>query len=96
MKRFDVSHNATKDQQVSDNQWTPEGEPMTLQAAAEDADEWLALIERLNAAGVWNFSQQDTAEKLRGCRKALRWFLTPNAELCGGPSATNAVLNGKT
>ena len=56
------------------------GEAMTLAAAAEDADEWLALIERLHkyGRGPWKFSQPDSLEKLRGCRRALRRFLTPN------------------
>ncbi len=59
--------------------WNEVGEAETLAAAAEDADEWLALIERLHQMGRWKFSEADSAEKLRGCRAALRRFLTPNA-----------------
>ena len=69
-------------------EWDDEGEANTLAAAAEDADEWLALIERLHkdGRGPWKFSQADSLEKLRGCRRALRLFLTPNAAVTGGES----------
>jgi len=61
-------------------EWGEDGQAKTLAAAAEDADEWLALIENLNndGHGSWKFSQPDNLAKLRGCREALRWFLTPN------------------
>lgn len=67
-------------------EWDTVGEALTLAAAAEDADEWMALIERLhnNGRGPWKFSEPDSLEKLRGCRQALRRFLTPNAAMCGG------------
>lgn len=66
-------------------EWDEAGEAKTLAAAAEDADEWMALIERLhnNGRGHWKFSQPDSLEKLRGCRAALRRFLTANAALTG-------------
>ena len=51
------------------------GEPANLQAAARDADEWLALIQRLNDAGRWRFSQPDSRAKLDGCRVALSKIL---------------------
>ena len=62
-------------------EWDEAGEAKTLAAAAEDADEWMALIERLhkNGRGPWKFSQPDSLERLLGCRAALRRFLTPNA-----------------
>ena len=68
-------------------EWDEAGEAKTLAAAAEDADEWMALIERLhnNGRGPWKFSQPDSLEKLRGCRRALRRFLTPNDQ-GNGPS----------
>lgn len=61
-------------------EWNEEGEAATLAAAAEDADEWMALIERLHneGRGPWKFSDATSLEKLRGCRRALRRFLTPN------------------
>ena len=76
--------------------WNDVGEAATLAAAAEDADEWMALIECLHARGVWKFSDGESLQKLRACRESLRARLRHNAELCGGTSATNAVLNGKT
>lgn len=62
-------------------EWDEGGEAKTLAAAAEDADEWLALIERLHneGRGPWKFSDLTSLEKLRGCRRALRMFLTPNS-----------------
>ena len=51
------------------------GEPANLQAAARDADEWLALIQRLNDAGRLLFSQPDSRPKLDGCRAALSKIL---------------------
>ena len=59
-------------------EWNAEGMPMNLLAAAEDADEWLALIERLHALRRWKFSEPDSLEKLRACRSELRRFLVPN------------------
>lgn len=58
-------------------EWDVDGEPLSLAAAAEDADEWLGLIERLHAEGrgPWKFSDTNSLEKLRGCRRALRRFL---------------------
>lgn len=57
--------------------WDDAGEATTLVAAAADADEWLALIERLhnNGCGPWKFSDPDSAVKLRGCRASLRRFI---------------------
>ena len=60
-------------------EWDDAGEAASLAAAAEDADEWLALIERLHESGRWKFSEADSAEKLRGCRRALRRLLASNA-----------------
>jgi len=57
------------------------GAPVNLAAAAEDADEWLALIERLHEAGRWQFSQRDTLSKLQGCRRALRSHLRALSEV---------------
>jgi hypothetical protein len=57
------------------------GVPVNLAAAAEDADEWLALIERLNEAGRWQFSERDTLSKLQGCRRALRSHLRALSEV---------------
>jgi len=56
------------------------GEPANLQAAARDADEWLALIQRLNDAGRWLFSQPDSRPKLDGCRAALIKILCAPAQ----------------
>lgn len=56
------------------------GEPANLQAAARDADEWLALIQRLNDAGRWRFSQPDSRSKLDGCRAALSKILCAPAQ----------------
>ena len=49
------------------------GDPMTLAAAAEDADEWLGLIVRLHdgGRGLWKFADAESLKKLQGCRKAL-------------------------
>lgn len=62
-------------------EWDENGEGRTLAAAAEDADEWMALIERLhnNGRGPWKFSDATNLERLRGCRRNLRRCLTPNA-----------------
>lgn len=60
---------------------------MNLLAAAEDADEWLALIERLHALRRWKFSEPDSLEKLRACRSELRRFLVPNVEVRGPEAA---------
>ena len=61
-------------------EWDEAGEPMTFAAAASDADEWLALIERLHneGQGPWKFSEPDSLEKLLGCRNNMRRFLPPN------------------
>lgn len=59
-------------------EWNEYGIPTNLLAAAEDADEWLALIERLNAADKWKFSEPDSLKKLRSCRAELRRFMAPN------------------
>ena len=58
-------------------EWDEVGEARTLAAAAYDADEWMALIQRLNDSGrgPWKFSDPESAEKLRGCRKALKRLL---------------------
>lgn len=56
------------------------GKPANLQAAARDADEWLALIQRLNDAGRWLFSQPDSRPKLDGCRAALSKILCAPAQ----------------
>lgn len=56
------------------------GKPANLQAAARDADEWLALIQRLNDAGRWQFSQPDSRAKLDGCRSALSKILCAPAQ----------------
>lgn len=63
-------------------EWDESGEPMTFGAAAADADEWMALIERLHneGRGPWKFSDSTSLEKLRGCRNNLRRFLTPNVK----------------
>ena len=60
-------------------EWDAAGEAQTLAAAAEDADIWLALIERLHndGRGPWKLSDATSLEKLLGCRRALRRFLTP-------------------
>ncbi len=58
-------------------EWDEVGEARTLAAAAYDADKWMALIQRLNDSGrgPWKFSDPESAEKLRGCRKALKRLL---------------------
>jgi len=57
--------------------WDNDGEATTLAAAAADADEWLALIERLhnNGRGPWKFSDPESLEKLKGCRASLHKFI---------------------
>ena len=57
--------------------WDDAGEATTLAAAAADADEWLALIERLhnNGRGPWKFSDPESAGKLSGCRASLHRFI---------------------
>lgn len=57
--------------------WDDDGEATTLAAAAADADEWLALIERLNknGRGPWKFSDPESAENLRVCRASLHKFI---------------------
>ena len=59
--------------------WNDAGEAATLAAAAEDADEWLDLIERLHSRGVWKFSDGESLQKLRECRKSLRVRLRHNS-----------------
>lgn len=53
------------------------GEPMTLAAAAKDADEWLKFVEWMHAggAGPWKFSDPESLKKLQGCRKMLARML---------------------
>lgn len=51
--------------------WDDNGVATNLAAAAMDASEWLALIERLHAAGRWPFSEADSLAKLQGCRASL-------------------------
>lgn len=57
--------------------WDDDGEATTLAAAAADADEWLALMERLynNGRGPWKFSDPKSAENLRVCRASLHKFI---------------------
>lgn len=57
--------------------WDDAGEATTLAAAAADADEWLALIERLhnNGRGPWKFSDPESAGNLSGCRASLHRFI---------------------
>ena len=57
--------------------WDDAGEATTLAAAAADADEWLALIERLhdNGRGPWKFSDPASIGNLKGCRAALNRFI---------------------
>src|SRR5574337_1287155 len=73
-------------------EWNEEGEAMTLASAAEDADEWLALIERLHNDGLgpWKFSDAHSLDRLRGCRRALRHFLVANASFSGATPAGGA------
>lgn len=59
--------------------WTDAGEATTLAAAAEDADEWLAMIEKLHGRGVLKFSAGESLQKLRGCRESLRARLRHSA-----------------
>lgn len=63
--------------------WNDVGEAATLAAAAEDADKWLGLIERLHDRGVWKFSDGENLQRLRGCRESLRARLRHNAEVRG-------------
>ena len=49
-----------------------DGVAANLRAAAEDAEMWLELIQRLHAAGRWKFSEPDSVKRLAGCREALR------------------------
>ncbi len=64
-------------------EWDDDGMPLNLLAAAEDADEWLALIERLHGLRRWKFSEPDSLAKLRACRAELMRFMTPNANVTG-------------
>lgn len=48
------------------------GMPANLNAAARDAMEWLLLIQGLNDAGRWRFSEPDSRDKLDACIDALR------------------------
>lgn len=66
------------DPPVGRPEWDDDGMPTNLLAAAEDADEWLALIERLHGLRRWKFSEPDSLTKLRACRAELRRFMTPN------------------
>ena len=57
--------------------WDGAGEATTLAAAAANAGEWLALIERLhnNGRGPWKFSDPASIGNLKGCRAALHRFI---------------------
>ena len=68
--------------------WSESGLPATMAAAAEDAGQWLELIERLhgNGRGPWFFSQDNSLGKLKGCRRELSRFLQQNAEITGRAS----------
>lgn len=56
-----------------------DGEPYNLAAAAEDAYEWLWLMDRMTSCGTWRFGRADSAPKLRRCMEELRRVLgTPN------------------
>lgn len=57
--------------------WDENGEPMTLAAAALDADEWMRLMESQCAQGVWAISPTNI-ERLRECRRELHSFLKQN------------------
>lgn len=48
------------------------GTPVTLLAAAMDAELWLELIEKQIDSGRWRFGSADNRAKLAGCREALR------------------------
>ena len=76
-------------------EWDDDGMPQNLLASAEDADEWLALIERLHGMRRWKFSEPDSLEKLRACRAELRRFMTPNADVTGLPPAQAVELPPK-
>lgn len=56
-----------------------DGVPWNMAAAALDADEWLALIERLNDAGRWPLSESDSRAKLAACRRALQMIVAHGA-----------------
>ncbi len=74
--------------------WSAAGEPDNLAAAAADAGEWLALIERAHAAGRWKFSQSDSLSRLQGCRTMLQKYLgsdhVPGVGKKVEPGASNA------
>lgn len=76
-----IADGAARVAEILSPKWDEDGEAMTLAAAAEDADEWMALIERLHndGRGPWKFSDATNLARLKGCRRALRRFLTPNA-----------------
>ena len=76
-----ASSSVPLDPPVGRPEWDDDGMPTNLLAAAEDADEWLALIERLHGLRRWKFSEPDSLTKLRACRAELRLFMTPNVEL---------------
>ena len=58
--------------------WNDAGEAATLAAAAEDALEWLDLIDRLHGSGAWKFSSSENLQRLRGCQASLRARLRHN------------------
>lgn len=68
--------------------WDSAGQPTNLAAAAADAGEWLALIERLVASGAWKFGQPDSMERLRGCRAQLARLLPGPARVAPEHQAT--------
>lgn len=55
--------------------WT-DGIPDNLAAAAADASEWLALIERCVQAGRWHFGLPDSLSKLQACMAQLDLHLS--------------------
>lgn len=57
--------------------WDENGEPMTLVAAAADAVVWLWLMERKYDDGTLLFQDPLNIERMRGCHRALKRFLTP-------------------
>jgi hypothetical protein len=60
-------------------QWI-DGRADNLEAAAQDADAWLEIMERFVQSGVWHFSRDDSMGKLQGCRAALQKHLEAAAK----------------
>lgn len=65
--------------------WSDSGHPVNLQAAAADAFEWLAVLDRLVTAGEVQLGANGTRAQLRGCKSALKRFVQLEGEL---PNAT--------